>query len=305
MRVTASDTVSATPSALATIRAVPSDSPVTIPACVTATIVGVGVDQETTRPGGIAPCTLSSSVTEKPRGMPMRSAPVRGVTTTCAMRGSTAVTTDSHPTPGYSDEVTRMRASPARRVVTSPLGATVATASLSLVHTVGRPTAGSGAPAVSRSASVGCALCPTVRRSAVGVRAQLPIGISVTVIAARPTVWSLSAVISASPAATAVTSPVWSTLAIALLLLLQRKLRPPITAPWALRAVAVSRRVLVRRSVTGAGVTVTVAATSGVTVTCALPLFPFATAETVAVPTPTPMTAPPVVTVATAALLDE
>ncbi len=74
-------------------------------------------------------------------------------------------------------------------------------------HTITRPVAGSTRPAVSRSVSTGCTLSPTVSRTAEGASAQLPMGISVTVTAARPTVWLLSAVISACPAATAVTSP--------------------------------------------------------------------------------------------------
>jgi hypothetical protein len=88
------------------------------------------------------------------------------------------------------------------------------------------------------------------------------------------------------------------------LLLAHWKARPVITAPCALRAVAVSWRVLVRRSVIGPGVTDTVAATSGVTVTVALPVLPLVTADTVALPTPTPMTCPSEVTVATALLLE-
>jgi hypothetical protein len=134
-----------------------------------------------------------------------------------------------------------MVADPVATAVTSPEPFTDATPAALDVHVIARPV--TTAPAASRKVAVNCCVCPTVGAAVVGVTATVATGAggaAGTVMVAVPVRPSLVAVIVAVPAATAVTSPLPETVAIALALVLQLTVRPESTEPPASRSVAVS-----------------------------------------------------------------
>jgi hypothetical protein len=100
------------------------------------------------------------------------------------------------------------------------------------------------------------------------------------------------AVMLAEPAATPVTSPLWLTVAIAVLSLDQLNTRPVSVLPPASFAVALSWRVAPAARLTLAGETVTEATGTLLTVMVELPLSPSLEAEMCAVPAATAVTTP-------------
>jgi len=136
-----------------------------------------------------------------------------------------------------------------------------------------------------------------------GVTATVATGTGVTVILAVPLCPSLVAVIVAAPVATAVTSPVEFTLAVAVLLLDQLMVRPESGLPFASFGVAVSCTVCPTCTLADAGLTATDATGTLLTVILDEPLCPSEVAVIVATPAATPDTTPLELTVATAVLL--
>jgi hypothetical protein len=109
-----------------------------------------------------------------------------------------------------------------------------------------------------------------------------------------PDLPSLVAVIVEVPAVTAVTNPLGSTVAAAVLVDVQLTMRPVRALPFASLRTAVSCwvGVIPRTRVAVAGLTVTVATGVGVTVRSALPVFPSLVAMMFAVPALTAVTSP-------------
>src|SRR5947208_3367191 len=112
---------------------------------------------------------------------------------------------------------------------------------------------------------------------------MLATGTCDTVIAAVPLFDPLAAVIVALPGATAVTTPVCDTVAVAASLVLHVTGRLT-TVPFASVTVAVSEPVWLGVSASVFGATVTLPTGTSVTVTVVLPLFPSLVAVTVADP---------------------
>jgi len=137
-----------------------------------------------------------------------------------------------------------------------------------------------------------------------GVTVTLPTGTAITVTNDDPDFPSLVAVIVAVPGVTPVTTPVLDTVATAVLLELHVTTRFVTTVPF--KSLTVTERGVVApvETVAVAGVTVTVPTGIGTMLTEAVPDFPSLVAVIVAVPKATPVTTPPLVTVATAVLLD-
>src|SRR4029077_20672621 len=148
-----------------------------------------------------------------------------------------------------------------------------------------------------------CTVAPCCTLAGDGVTVTVATGTAFTVIADVPLLPSDVAVIVAVPTATAVTSPLPSTVATAVLLLPQVTTRPDNGLPFASLGVAVSCSVSPTTTLAGAGVTVTEATGASVTVTLEVPLCPSLVAVIVAEPAATPVTTPLPFTVATAVLL--
>src|SRR4029077_3874498 len=192
-------------------------------------------------------------------------------------------------------------ADPTATPVTSPLPLTVATAVLSLDHVTTRPD--NGLPFASFGVAVSCTVKPCCTLAGDGVTVTEATGTGVTVSAEVPLLPSDVAVIVAVPTATAVTSPLPSTVATAVLSLDQVTTRPDNGLPFASLGVAVSCTVSPTTTLAGDGVTVTEATGAGVTVTLDVPLCPSLVAVMVAEPAATPVTSPLPFTVAADVLL--
>src|SRR5438552_14368850 len=126
-----------------------------------------------------------------------------------------------------------------------------------------------------------------------------PVSSSCTFTVAIPLCPSLVAAAVVFPAATAVTRPLISTVAIKGLRVAQVTARPDKTFPAESRSVAVNGPVWPTMRSRLSGVTLTVATGTSVTVTDAVPLLPSLVAVIVAVPTPVAVTRPVPSTVAT------
>jgi hypothetical protein len=145
-------------------------------------------------------------------------------------------------------------------------------------------------------------VAPTPIVADVGLTATVATGAGFTVIAELPLFPSLVAVMFAVPAATPLTSPVFDTVATAVLSLPHVTTRPFSTFPFASNRLAVSCCVVPVTIVAAAGLTVTVATGADVTVIAAVPFLVSLLAVMVADPEATAVTTPAVETVATAVL---
>jgi len=128
---------------------------------------------------------------------------------------------------------------PTATPVTKPVVPTVATEPSLVDQVTVRPV--STLPLTSVRVAVSCCVAPTTKLAVVGVTVTVATGASVTVIEDVPVLVSLVAVIvTGPPAATAVTRPLASTVAIALLLEDQVTVRPVSTLPFESFVTAVS-----------------------------------------------------------------
>src|SRR6266516_3836390 len=289
-------------SLVAVIVAAPASFPVTSPLALTVAAAVLLDTQVTVRPVRVLPfaslrvavsCTVWPSFTLADAG-----ATATEATATC--------TTVMAAVPLCPSEVAVIVVEPASFAVTSPLELTVAAAVLLEVHVTTRPD--SGFPFTSLGVAVNCTVLPSSTladagvtatvATGTGVTAPVATGTGVTVILAVPLCPSLVAEIVAAPVATAVTSPVEFTLAVAVLLLDQLMVRPESGLPFASFGVAVSCTVCPTCTLADAGLTATL-----LTVILDEPLCPSEVAVIVATPAATPDTTPLELTVATAVLL--
>jgi len=163
-------------------------------------------------------------------------------------------------------------ATPAAAAVTNPLPLTAAAGVLLLAHVTARPV--STFPTESFVVADNWTVPPTGRLATAGVTATDATGTTVTVTVAIPLFPSLVAVIVATPAATAVTSPLPLVAATAVLLLAHVTVRPVSTFPAESFVVADNWTVPPTGRLATAGVTSTDATGTAVTVTVALAAFP-------------------------------
>jgi hypothetical protein len=196
---------------------------------------------------------------------------------------------------------------PAATAVTRPFASTVAAAVLLEVHVTTRPV--STLLAASRSVAVSCCVgaIPSARLAEDGVTVTVATGASITVIEDVPVFVSLVAVmVTGPPAATAVTRPFASTVAVAVLLELHVITRPVSTLPFKSLVTAVSCCVGVTPTTRLAddGVTVTVLTGASVTVIADVLVLVSLVAVIVVLPAPTAVTRPFTSTVAAAVLLE-
>ncbi|MDE2654099.1 MAG: hypothetical protein OXI71_09825 [Gemmatimonadota bacterium] len=190
---------------------------------------------------------------------------------------------------------------PLPTAVTRPAESTAATS----VSPLDQDTVSSsiGRPIWSRTSTASRIVCPTAVNARVsGVTATVVGAAASTATTAFPVTADEVAVISASPAATPVTSPKSSTRATAVSLDAHENSAPAAAWPFASDASAESLTVSATTSVSAGGVTAT-ALTSCATVTDAVPDAEPAVAVTVAVPLAAAVTKPDASTVATEALL--
>src|SRR4029077_6110584 len=256
------------PSLVAVIVADPTATPVTSPLPLTVATAVLSLDHVTTRPDNGLPFA-SFGVAVSCTVAPCWTLAGGGVTVTEAT--GTAVTVIAE-VPLLPSDVAVIVAEPAATPVTSPLPFTVATAVLLLAQVTTRPD--SGLPFASIGVAVNCTVAPCCTLAGDGVTVTVATGTAFTVIADVPLLPSDVAVIVAVPTATAVTSPLPSTVATAVLLLAQVTTRPDSGLPFASFGVAVSCTVSPTTTLAGAGVTVTEATGAGVTVTLDVPLCP-------------------------------
>src|SRR5437773_820937 len=274
-------------SLVAVIVAAPASFPVTSPLALTVAAAVFLDAQVTVRPVRVLPfaslrvavsCTVWPSFTLADAG-----ATATEATATC--------TTVMAAVPLCPSEVAVIVVEPASFAVTSPLELTVAAAVLLEVHVTTRPD--SGFPFTSLGVAVNCTVLPSSTLADAGVTATVATGTGVTVILAVPLCPSLVAVIVAAPVATAVTSPVEFTLAVAVLLLDQLMVRPESGLPFASFGVAVSCTVCPTCTLADAGLTATDATGTLLTVILDEPLCPSEVAVIVATPAATPETTRP------------
>src|SRR5437773_949325 len=295
--VTVMADVPLTVSDVAVMVAAPAVTPLTNPLLVTVSTAVLLDAQLTVRPASALPLA-SLGVAVSCTVCPVETDAEAGVTATEATGTCTTVMAD---VPLCASLVAVIVAAPASFAVTSPLELTVAAAVLLEVHVTTRPD--SGFPFTSLGVAVNCTVLPSSTLADAGVTATVATGTGVTVILAVPLCPSLVAVIVAAPVATAVTSPVEFTLAVAVLLLDQLMVRPESGLPFASFGVAVSCTVCPTCTLADAGLTATDATGTLLTVILDEPLCPSEVAVIVATPAATPDTTPLELTVATAVLL--
>jgi hypothetical protein len=179
---------------------------------------------------------------------------------------------------------------------TSPALDTVATDVLSELQVTGRPV--NTPPFPSNVVAVPCAVSTALIEFGTRTTVTDATGMGVTVMVALPLTPSAIAVIVAEPGATAVTSPLASTVATDSSLDSHAIARVS-GLPDASLAVAVSCCVEPATMLVAAGVTLTVATGIGLIVIVALPLFPSLVAVMLALPALTAVTTPAEETVAT------
>jgi hypothetical protein len=196
---------------------------------------------------------------------------------------------------------------PAATPVTRPLAFTEATALLLEDHVTVRPV--STVPFASLVTAVSCCVPPTGIPAVVGVTVTVLTGATITVIEDVPVFVSLVAVIvTGPPAATAVTRPLPSTVAIAPLLEVQVTVRPVSALPLMSVSVAVSCCVgmIPRTRLADEGLTATAWTGASVTVIEDVPVFVSLVAVIVTgPPAPCAVTRPVASTVATVLLLED
>src|SRR6266568_4036511 len=282
------------PSLVAVIFAKPGATPVTSPLPLTVATPGASVDQVIARPESGLPLA-SSGVAVSCCVPPTRIVALVGLKLTDATGTMTVIAA----LPLLPSLVAVMVAVPAASAVTSPLPFTVATPGASLDQVIVRPE--SGLPLASSGVAVSCWVPPTTIVAAVGLTVSDATGI-VTVTAAVALLPSLVAVTFAVPAATAVTSPLASTVATPAASVDHVMTRLVRTLPSASWSVAVICCVAPTPTVAAVGLTLTDATGAGFTVIAALPPFPSLVAVIFAAPGATAVTRPAFETVATAGL---
>src|SRR6266566_1412673 len=272
------------PSLAAVMLAVPAASAVTSPLPFTVATPGASLDQVIVRPESGFPLA-SSSVAVSCCVAPAYIDAVAGLTLTEAT--GTGFTVIAAPAL-FPSLVAVMFAEPTATPGTSPFAFTVATLGASLDQVIVRPE--SGLPLASSGVAVSCWVPPTTIVAAVGLTVSDAMGI-VTVMAAVALLPSLVAVTFAVPAATAVTSPLASTVATPAASVDHVMTRPVRTLPSASWSVAVICCVAPTPTVAAAGLTLTDATGAGFTVMAALPPFPSLVAVIFAAPGATDITA--------------
>src|SRR6266581_78072 len=285
----------AEPTPAAVMLAVPAASAVTSPLPFTVATPGASLDQVIVRPESGFPLA-SSSVAVSCCVAPAYIDAVAGLTLTEAT--GTGFTVMAAPAL-FPSLVAVMFAEPTATPGTSPFAFTVATLGASLDQVIVRPE--SGLPLASSGVAVSCWVPPTKIVAAVGLTVSDATGI-VTVTAAVGLLPSLVAVTFAVPAATAVTSPLASTVATPAASVDHVMTRPVRTLPSASWSVAVICCVAPTPTVAAVGLTLTDATGAGFTVMAALPPFPSLVAVIFAAPGATAVTRPAFETVATAGL---
>src|SRR6266566_602375 len=193
------------PSLVAVILAEPTPAAVTRPLAFTVATLAASVDQMIARPESGLPLA-SSGVAVSCCVAPTRIVALVGLKLTDATGTMTVIAA----LPLLPSLAAVMLAVPAASAVTSPLPFTVATPGASLDQVIVRPE--SGLPLAWSGVAVSCWVPPTTIVAAVGLTVSDATGI-VTVTAAVALLPSLVAVTFAEPAATAVTSPLASTVA--------------------------------------------------------------------------------------------
>src|SRR6266568_4718312 len=282
------------PSLVAVILAEPTPAAVTRPLAFTVATLAASVDQMIARPESGLPLA-SSGVAVSCCVPPTRIVALVGLKLTDATGTMTVIAA----LPLLPSLAAVMLAVPAASAVTSPLPFTVATPGASLDQVIVRPE--SGLPLASSGVAVSCWVPPTTIVAAVGLTVSDATGI-VTVMAAVALLPSLVAVTFAVPAATAVTSPLASTVATPAASVDHVMTRPVRTLPSASWSVAVICCVAPTPTVAAVGLTLTDATGAGFTVMAALPPFPSLVAVIFAAPGATAVTRPAFETVATAGL---
>src|SRR6267143_2382862 len=192
--------------------------------------------------------------------------------------------------PLWPSLVAVMVAEPGTTAVTRPLGFTVATLVLLLVHVTVRPVR--APPAESFGVAVSWTVCPICRPAVAGEIATEATGMVVTVRAAVPLLPSLVAVMVAEPGTTPVTWPLGLTVTTLVLLLVHDTVRPVKVLPAESFGVAVSWTVCPTCRLAVAGEIATEATGMVVTVRAAVPLLLSLIAVMVAEPGTTAGTRP-------------
>src|SRR6266704_1624145 len=259
------------PSLVAVILAEPTPAPVTRPLAFTVATLAASVDQMIARPESGLPLA-SSGVAVSCSVPPTIIVALVGLKLTDATGTMTVIAA----LPLLPSLAAVMLAVPAASAGTSPLAFTVATLGASLDQVIVRPE--SGLPFASSGVAVSCWVPPTTIVAAVGLTVSDATGI-VTVTAAVALLPSLVAVTFAEPAATAVTSPLASTVATPAASVDHVMTRLVSTLPSASWSVAVICCVAPTPTVAAVGLTLTDATVAGFTVIAALPPFPSLVAE--------------------------
>jgi hypothetical protein len=295
--ITVIDDVPLFPSLVAVMVAPPTETAVTSPALLTVAIAVLLDDHVTRRPVSRLPfaslvsadsCCVDPKITLAVAGLTVTEATGTGITVSVAL-------------PDFPSLVATIVVDPAPTAVTTPWVETVAIVWSLVLQVTTRPVR--TLLLASNVVAVACVVCPTWTVDADSATLTDATGIGVTVIEDVPLFPSLVAVITAVPAATAVTMPVDETLASVGSLDDQVTTRPVRTFPLMSLVVAVNWCVKPTVSVADVGLTVTVA-TGTVTVIEAVPVLPSLVAVIVVLPPPTAVTNPFASTVATDGLLE-
>src|SRR5205823_5425791 len=249
--VTVTPDVPLLPSDVAVIVADPTATAVTSPLPSTVATVVLSLAQVITRPDNGLPLA-SFGVAVSCSVCPTCTLAGDGVTATEATGAGVTVTSDVPLCPSL---VAVMVAVPAATPVTSPLPFTRATAVLLLDQVTTRPL--SGFPLASFGLAVSCTVAPCCTLAGEGLTVTEATGTVVTVTVDVPLLPSDVAVIVADPTATAVTSPLPSTVATEVLSLAQVITRPDNGLPLASFGVAVNCSVNPTCTLAGDGVTAT------------------------------------------------
>src|ERR1041384_3775229 len=256
------------PSLVAVIVAEPATLPVTRPVELTVATAVLLLAQVTTRPVSVLPAE-SFVTTDSCCVLPTLMLADAGLTVTVATGTGVTVVAAVPLLPAL---VAVIVAEPTATAVTRPLLFTVAIAVLLLDQVTTRPV--SVLPAASFVTADSCWVVPTLTLADAGLTVTDATGTSVTVMAAVPLLPSLVAVIVAEPAATAVTRPLASTVATAVLLLDHVMTRPVSVLPVESLVTADSCCEPPTTMVGDAGLTVTDATGRTMTVIAAVPLLP-------------------------------
>jgi hypothetical protein len=295
--ITVIDDVPLFPSLVAVIVAPPTETAVTSPALFTVAIAVLLDDHVTNRPVSTLllaslvsaeSCWVAPAITLAVAGLTVTEATGTGITARIAL-------------PDFPSLVAMIVVVPAATAVTTPEGEIVAIVWSAVLQITTRPVR--TLLLASNVVAVACVVCPTWTVDADSATLTDATGIGVTVIEDVPLLPSLVAVITALPAATAVTNPVDETLARVGSLDDHVTTRPVSALPLRSWGVAVNWCVKPTVSVADEGLTATVA-TGTVTVIEAVPVLVSLVAVIVVLPPPIAVTRPLASTVATDRLLE-